>query len=140
MGQIQDPSSHEISREIVRKILVSVKFVSAILGPEMAAPILWTGGIFGRRIFIHHQCWEVLPFCRFQRQRCIKIRAQDFYIPLALKTAKGQHLPALVVYKNLSPNFGFFGGECRFYFYGRADFSEIVLAHSSHLTARQTIT
>ena len=31
------------SRE--RKILlVSVKFVSAILGPEMAAPILWTPG------------------------------------------------------------------------------------------------
>ena len=60
----------------------------------------------GRRIFIHHQCWEVLPFCRFQRQRCIKIRvlrAQDFYTPLALKTAKGQHLPALVVYKNPSP-------------------------------------
>ena len=26
----------------VRKILVSVKFLSAILGPEMAAPILWT--------------------------------------------------------------------------------------------------
>ena len=25
-----------------RKILVSIKFVSAILGPEMAAPILWT--------------------------------------------------------------------------------------------------
>ena len=25
-----------------RKILVSVKFVSAILGPEMGAPILWT--------------------------------------------------------------------------------------------------
>ena len=61
---------------------------------------------FGRLIFIHHQCWEVLPFCRFQRQRCIKIRvlgAQDFYTPLALKTAKGQHLPALVVYKNQSP-------------------------------------
>ena len=60
----------------------------------------------GRLIFIHHQCWEVLPFCRFQRQRCIKIRvlrAQDFYTPLALKTAKGQHLPALVVYKNQSP-------------------------------------
>ena len=57
-------------------------------------------------MFIHHQCWEVLPFCRFQRQRCIKIRvlrAQDFYTPLALKTAKGQHLPALVVYKNQSP-------------------------------------
>ena len=28
----------------VRKILVSVKFVSTILGPEMAAPILWTPG------------------------------------------------------------------------------------------------
>ena len=25
----------------IRKILVSVKFLSAILGPEMAAPILW---------------------------------------------------------------------------------------------------
>ena len=32
------------SRKILRKILVSVKFVSAILGPEMAAPILWTPG------------------------------------------------------------------------------------------------
>ena len=65
--------------------------------------------ISGRLNFIHHQCWEVLPFCRFQRQRCIKIRvlrAQDFYTPLALKTAKGQHLPALVVYKIQSPNFG----------------------------------
>ena len=30
---------------VIRKILlVSVKFVSAILGPEMAAPILWTPG------------------------------------------------------------------------------------------------
>ena len=27
-----------------RKILVSVKFVSAILGPDMGAPILWTPG------------------------------------------------------------------------------------------------
>ena len=26
----------------IRKILVSVKFLSAILGPEMGAPILWT--------------------------------------------------------------------------------------------------
>ena len=31
-------------RNTVRKILVSVKFVSAILGPEMGAPILWTPG------------------------------------------------------------------------------------------------
>ena len=54
----------------------------------------------GRLIFIHHQCWEVLPFCRFQRQRCIKIRvlrAQDFCTLLVLKTSKGQRLPALVV-------------------------------------------
>ena len=53
----------------------------------------------GRLIFIHHQCWEVLSFCCFQRQRCIKIlcpKDPDFYTPLALKTAKGQHLPALV--------------------------------------------
>ena len=28
------------------KILVSVKFLSAILGPEMAAPILWAPGSF----------------------------------------------------------------------------------------------
>ena len=37
--------------------------------------------MFGRLIFIHLQCWEALPFCHFQRQRCIKIRvlrAQDF--------------------------------------------------------------
>ena len=30
--------------------------------------------LFGRLIFIHLQCWEELLFCRFQRQRCIKIR------------------------------------------------------------------
>ena len=34
-----------------RKILVSVKKLSAILGPEMAAPILWTPG-------------NMRPFCR----------------------------------------------------------------------------
>ena len=34
-----------------RKILVSVKYVSVILGPEMAAPILWTPG-------------KIRPFCR----------------------------------------------------------------------------
>ena len=60
----------------------------------------------GRLIFIHLQCWEVLPFCRFQRQRCIKFvcpKDPDFYTPLALKTAKGPHLSALEVYKNQSP-------------------------------------
>ena len=67
---------------------------------------------FRRLIFIHLQCWEVLPFCRFQRQRCIKILCPedpDFYTPLALKTAKGQHLPALEVYKNQSPILIFLG-------------------------------
>ena len=47
--------------------------------------------------------------CRFQRQQCIKIlcpKDPDFYTPLALKTAKGQHLPALEVYKNQSPIVG----------------------------------
>ena len=70
------------------------------------AEIFGVGVFSGRLIFIHLECCEVLPFCRFQRQRCMKIRAlraQDFYTPLALKTAKGQHLPALEVYKNQSP-------------------------------------
>ena len=52
---------------------------------------------------MHLQCWEVLPFLTFQRQRCIKfrvLRAQDLYTPLALNCQKGQHLPALEVYKN----------------------------------------
>ena len=50
----------------------------------------------------------MLPFCRSQRQRCIKIlcpKDPDFYKPLALKAANGQHLPALEVYKNQSPNY-----------------------------------
>ena len=29
------------------KNVMSIKFLSAILGPEMAAPILWAPGIFG---------------------------------------------------------------------------------------------
>ena len=66
--------------------------------------------IFGRLIFAYLQCWEALPFCRFQRQRCIKVlypKDPDFYTPLALKMAKGQRLPALEVYKNQSPNIGY---------------------------------
>ena len=67
----------------LRKILVSVKFVSAILGPEMAVPILWTPG-------------KMRSFCR--------------------KT----HVHKIPRFRG-----GFFGGgECRFYFYGRADFSD----------------
>ena len=57
-----------------------------------------------RLIFIHLQCWEVLPFLTIQRQRCIKfwvLRAQDVYTQLALICQKG----ALEVYKNQSPIF-----------------------------------
>ena len=45
-----------IGDDYFRKILVSVKFVSAILGPEMAAPILWTPGkmrSFCRKTHVH---------------------------------------------------------------------------------------
>ena len=60
----------------------------------------------GRVIFIHFQCWEVLRILTFQRQRCIKIlctKDPEFYTPLALNCHKGQHLPALEVYRNQSP-------------------------------------
>ena len=72
----------------IRKILVSVKFVSAILGPEMGASILWTPG-------------KMLSFCR--KTMSIKF--------LVLEGGGG------------ILGFGW-GGECRFYLYGRADFSE----------------
>ena len=69
---------------------MSVKFLSAILGPEMAAPILWTPG-------------KMRPFCR---------KNPVHKIP---RFRGGGIL-------------GFFwgggGGKCRFYFYGRADFSD----------------
>ena len=68
-------------------ILVSIKFVSAILGPEMAAPILWAPGkmrSFCRKTYVHK-----IP--RFRR----------------------------------GGSFGFGGGECRFNFYGRGNFSDV---------------
>ena len=37
-------TSFNFSLVLLRKILVSVKFLSAILGPEMGASILWTPG------------------------------------------------------------------------------------------------
>ena len=60
----------------------------------------------GRLIFIHLQCWQLLPFLTIQRQRCIKIlcpKDPEFYTPLPLNCQKGRHLPALEVYKNQSP-------------------------------------
>ena len=58
--------------------------------------------IVGRLIFIHLQCWEVLPFLANQRQWCIRIlcpKDPEFYTPLALNCQKGQHLLAPEVYK-----------------------------------------
>ena len=78
---------------------------------------LQAGVSFGRPIFIHLRRWEVLPFLTIQRQRCVKfriLRAQDFYTPLPLNFRKGQHLPALVVYKNQSP---IFAGSCRLFLF-----------------------
>ena len=45
----------------------------------------------------------LLPFSAPAVYKIRVLRAQDFHTPLALKTAKGQHLPALEVYKNQSP-------------------------------------
>ena len=71
----------------LRKILVSVKFLSAILGPEMGASILWTPG------------------------KCV-LSAGKTHVHKIPHLRGGGIL-------------GFWGeGECRFYFYGRADFSE----------------
>ena len=89
-----------------RALSVKIDTWKTLLMTFLMSKIIFSDPLVGRLIFIHHQCWEVLPFCRFQRQRCIKIlcpKDPDFYTPLALKTAKGQHLPALVVYKNQSP-------------------------------------
>ena len=58
---------------LVRKVLVSVKLLSAILGPEMAARILWTPGGFwgggsadfifmGARIFLNLEGGAEAPF------------------------------------------------------------------------------
>ena len=43
-GHLGVPKPGVSNLVVFRKILVSVKFLSAILGPEMAAPILWTRG------------------------------------------------------------------------------------------------
>ena len=94
-----------IERKAVDLILLKIQETSPTLSLQNNLSCSCIKKPLRRLIFIHLQCWEVLPFGRFQRQRCIKVRvlrAQDFYTPLALKMAKGQHLPALEVYKNQS--------------------------------------
>ena len=91
--------------------------------PPSAIRLYFVHPYLGRLIFVHHHCWEVLPFLTSQRQRCIKfrvLRAQDFYTPLPLNCQKGKHLPALVVYKNQSPILPLFheslaNGDARFW-------------------------
>ena len=72
-----------------QKILVSIKFVSTILGPAMAAPILWAPGknaffFFCRKTYVHK-----IP----------RFGGGGFWVLGG-------------------------GGKCRFYFYGRGDFSD----------------
>ena len=76
----------KLARPCFRKILVSVKFLSATLGPEMGASILWTPG------------------------KCVFLQEKTMSIKFLFSGGGGY--------------FGFWWGECRFYFYGRADFSD----------------
>ena len=69
------------------------KILSAILGQEMAAPILWAPG-------------KMRSFGVFPQEKPMSIKIPPF---------RG------------GGYFGFWGGECRFYFYGREDFPDIDL-------------
>ena len=66
------------------------------------------GEKIGRLIFIHLRCWEVLPFLKIQRQRCIQfrvLRRGNFYAQLPLNCQKGgasQHLRCIKI--NLPKN------------------------------------
>ena len=57
----------------------------------------------------------MLPFFAIQRQWCIQIvcpKDPEFYTLLALNGGKGQHLSALEVYKNQSPNTSLLYCDC----------------------------
>ena len=81
---------------------MSVKFLSASLGPEMAAPILWT---------------PKNAFFLQEKPMSIKFR---------------------VLGGGVFGVFGGGGGECRFYFYGRGNFSDtsVALLLSRHTLSR----
>ena len=87
LSQRFSPHSTPTVKISIRKILVSVKFLSAILGPERGASILWTPG-----------------------QKCVLAAGKTMSIKFLVLGGGGY--------------FGFGGGQCRFYFYGRADFSD----------------
>ena len=107
-GFLQDPVSPPRNTKILSRVLGSAVH-SALRAPQSREAHMFAKNpskkktfswflnliqIHGRLIFIHLQCWEVLRFCRFQRQWCINIlcpKDPDFYTPLALKKAKGQH-------------------------------------------------
>ena len=47
---------------MVRKSVVPIKFPPVILGPEMAAPILWAPGIFGLFLLKNPHAHKIPPF------------------------------------------------------------------------------
>ena len=49
-------------RYLFRKSVVSIKFPPVILGPEMAAPILWAPGIFGFFLLDNPHAHKIPPF------------------------------------------------------------------------------
>ena len=46
----------------LRKSVVSIKFLPVVLGPEMAAPILWAPGIFGLFLLENPHAHKIPPF------------------------------------------------------------------------------
>ena len=60
MGEVGAKKSERNAR--FGKILMSVIFPSAILGPEMAAPILWAPGIFWFFLLENPHAHKIPPF------------------------------------------------------------------------------
>ena len=50
------------SNRSIRKSVASIKFPPIILGPEMAAPILWAPGIFGLFLLENPHAHKIPPF------------------------------------------------------------------------------
>ena len=54
--------SEQSCRALIRKSVVSIKFPPVILGPEMAAPILWAPGIFWLFLLENPHAHKIPPF------------------------------------------------------------------------------